>query len=265
MPKFTAATADRHELYERAVQCAEADIDFAAGVFREARGRRPRLLKEDFCGTAAAAVEFVGRDAKNRAWGVDLDAETLEYGRRKHVAKLGRRAGRVRLINADVRAVTEPRVDLLLALNFSYFIFKRRDELKRYFASMHASLNAQGVAILDAYGGSGAQVPQKERRRCRGFTYIWDQHSYNPVTSEVVNHIDFKFPDGTRLRRAFSYDWRLWTLREIAELLLEVGFSAADVYWEGWDEKKRAGDGKFVKTACAENCEKWIAYVAGIK
>ena len=57
-----------------------------------------------------------------------------------------------------------------------------------------------------AYGGSEAQVPQKEKKKCKHFTYIWDQNLYNPITSEVVNYIHFTFPDGSKIKRAFTYD-----------------------------------------------------------
>ena len=50
-----AARADRHQLYERSVQNVEAEIDFVDETYRSLRGRRARLLREDFCGTAGAA------------------------------------------------------------------------------------------------------------------------------------------------------------------------------------------------------------------
>ena len=47
-----ASIADRHELYELAVQCAEAEVDFVDAEFQSLRGRKARFLKEDFCGSA---------------------------------------------------------------------------------------------------------------------------------------------------------------------------------------------------------------------
>ena len=46
--------------------------------------------------------------------------------------------------------------------------------------------------------------------------------------------------------------------------MLQVGFSRADVYWEGTD-KEGEGNGIFKKRERAENCESWIAYVVGVK
>ena len=49
-------------------------------------------------------------------------------------------------------------------------------------------------------------------------------------------HIHFKFPDKTKIKNAFTYNWRLWTMVEIRELLSEAGFANVVVYWEGEDE-----------------------------
>ena len=47
-----ASIADRHELYELAVLCAEAEVDFVDDEYESLRGRKARFLKEDFCGSA---------------------------------------------------------------------------------------------------------------------------------------------------------------------------------------------------------------------
>ena len=57
--RLTASKADRHILYQASVQCVEADIDFFERLSKSKRGEPFRLLKEDFCGTAALASEFV--------------------------------------------------------------------------------------------------------------------------------------------------------------------------------------------------------------
>lgn len=263
--RWTASNACKYTLYELAVQCVSADIDFVERVFRERRGRLPRTLREDFCGSAAAAVEFVKRRPDNTAIGLDLDPEVLAWGTKRHLAPLGEDASRVRLLRKNVMETTRPRVDVELGMNFSYFIFKEREQLKAYFRTAYESLNRDGLLFLDAYGGSEALVPQEEPREKPGFTYIWDQHSFNPITNDVENRIHFKFTDGTEYRDAFIYEWRLWSLKEITELLIEVGFKRADVYWEGWDDEAQEGDGDFQITTDAEPCLGWIAYIVGEK
>jgi hypothetical protein len=94
---------------------------------------------------------------------------------------------------------------------------------------------------------------QQERRRQKGFTYVWDQVSYNPITGAKVCHIHFEFKDGTRMNKAFTYEWRLWTLPEITELLTEAGFKNVTVYWEG-DDGDGGGSGIFRPSTKGEAC-----------
>ena len=79
---------DRHILYNAAVQSVDADIDFFQRVYKRKRGKPFRLLKEDFCGTAALSCTWVKRDKKNEAWGVDLDQPTLDWGIKHYVPTL---------------------------------------------------------------------------------------------------------------------------------------------------------------------------------
>ena len=64
----------------------------------------------------------------------------------------------------------------------------------------------------------------------------------------MICHIHFKFKDGSRIKKAFSYDWRLWTLPEIREVMEEAGFSNTRVYWEDEDEE---GEGSSSRRAIA--------------
>jgi len=65
--------------------------------------------------------------------------------------------------------------------------------------------------------------------------------------------------DGTRLERAFTYDWRLWTLTEIVDCLREAGFANVESYWEGTADDGESGDGNFRKKRRGENCLSWMA------
>jgi len=266
MGKPTARNADRHALYELSVQEPGADLDFVERMYKKIRGKGPTLLREDFCGTAALSCEWVRRRRKNCALGVDLDPEVLEWGRRHHFGRLGEAAGRVQLVEADVLEVQRPKADLTLAMNFSYYVFKTRPELLRYLRSAYRALKPDGVMVLDAFGGSDSQIVLHEKKRVkgRGFTYVWDQAAFNPITNDITCHIHFEFADGTRMRRAFTYHWRLWSLVEVCEALREVGFRTADVYWEG-DGEDGTGDGVFRFRKCAENSRGWIAYIVAAK
>jgi hypothetical protein len=260
-----AERADIHELYEQSVQAVDVEAEFLQDTFRTLRGREAVSLREDFCGTASLACEWVRTGHKRHAIGVDIDASVLDWGRRHRVARLPEIARpRVKLTNDDVLRVTTDTVDIVGAFNFSYFYFKTRERMREYFRRAHAALNADGLFFLDAFGGPDASDIQKEKTKFDGFTYVWDQAEFEPVTGRIVCHIHFKFPDGSKIKRAFTYDWRLWTLPELRELLFEAGFTKVRVYWEG-DDGKGGGDGIFKEHATGEPDLAWIAYLVAEK
>ena len=136
-----AQRADRHELYERAVQDVESEIDFVVQTWDELRKRSLRKLREDFSGTCATSCEFVRRGRTHEAWCVDIDAAVLEWGLANRVSKLtpsGRR--RLHQAQADVMTARTPTVDVVLAMNFSYWMLKTRDAMKKYFKRVRKAL-----------------------------------------------------------------------------------------------------------------------------
>lgn len=191
-----AELADRHDLYQQSVQCPEAEIDFVLEQFEALRQRKPHVLREDFCGTAYTACEWVSRDNKNRAFGVDLDLEVLDWGRKNNVKKLSKeQQGRISLMHADVLDAETPAVDAVLAMNFSYWILLTRKNVQNYFNRIHKVLVNDGLFFLDCYGGYDSPKEIKEKRKVNGFTYIWHQADFDPVSSEMKCNIHFKFPD----------------------------------------------------------------------
>lgn len=266
-PPPLAAAADRHLLYERAVQNPRAEIDFVDHAYRALRGRRARWLREDFCGTAAVACEWVRRRRTNSALGVDLDPAVLDWGRRHNLAALSaHQRARVRLLAQDVTTPADHPLDMVLAMNFSYWLLSGRRGLRDYFEQVRTALAPDGVFFLDAYGGYEAYRRSTEERtlddpELGSVVYRWEQADYDPISGRLLCHIHFDFPDGSRLERAFSYDWRLWSLPEIRELLAEAGFSRVLVYWQGWQPDGRP-DGRFQPVASAPPDAAWIAYLS---
>lgn len=251
---------DKHELYEKAVQEPEADVRFFDRVYKRTRGELPSLLKEDFCGTAALAAAWVAHRASNRAIGVDLDRPTLDWGRERNLAPLGDAAKHVTLLEDNVLNVTSPKVDLIAAMNFSYFIFKTRDGLKEYLTAARDSLAKGGMLFMDIFGGSESQELDTEVKELEGYDYHWEQVSYDSITNETLYHIHFEFPDGTWMKKAFVYDWRMWTIREVTDILEEIGFDHVTVYWEGTDADGE-GNGVFRPAKHREPEPGWIAYI----
>lgn len=257
-----ARRADRHELYEASVQDPESELEFVAETFAELTGRPLKRIREDFCGTANTACRWVASGRDHGAVGVDLDAETLEWGRRHHVEQLPKSAReRIELVKGDVLDTETGSVDAVLAMNFSYYLFTTRPLLRDYFRAARAALKPDGLLFLDAFGGYEAHQELEERTEFDDFTYVWDQAEFNPINQRMTCRIHFEFPDGSEMRNAFEYHWRLWTLPEVRELLLEAGFSSATVYWEGTDEETGEGDGVYTATEQGDADAGWIAYI----
>ena len=265
-----AETADRHLCYEQSVQCAEAEIDFVTTTFKALRNREVRELREDFCGTATVCCDFVARHADNRAYGVDLDTDVLNWGREHRVNALtSEQALRVSLIEDNVLTAKTPKVDALLAMNFSYWLFKEREDLVNYFKIARESLKDDGIMFLDAFGGYESFQELEEEREIddddAGFAYVWDQASFNPINNNMICHISFHFNDGSVMKNAFTYDWRMYTLPEIRDILKDAGFQKSTIYWEGWDEDEEEGNGVYEPAEQGEADPGWVVYITAEK
>ncbi len=265
--RLTARTADRHVLYQRAVQSPEVDAAFYARFFERTTGRPLRVMREDFCGTAVLSCHHVLRHRENRAIGVDLHWPTLAWGRVHNVKKLldDEQRRRLVLLQENVLDVRSPKADAILALNFSYSVFKTRRELAAYVRNAHRSLEPGGVLFMDAWGGPDVLKHVVDRARHGDFTYLWEQRRYDPISHEITCAIHFEFRDGTKLRDAFVYEWRLWTLAELRELYEDAGFRDVHVLWEGTDSKTGRGNGVFRRKERGDMDEAWIAIVVGTK
>jgi cyclopropane fatty-acyl-phospholipid synthase-like methyltransferase len=262
-----AEQADRHVLYEQSVQNVAEEYSFVNKTFRKLRGRRPRHVREDFCGTASMCCEWVRRRKGNTAVGVDIDPDVLDWGRKHNLSQLKPKARkRVRLVQADVCKVKTPEpVDVVLAMNFSYQLFMTRKKLGGYFRKVRKALVSDGILFMDAFGGYEAYREIKEKRKYKGFKYIWEHARYNPIDGNMLCHIHFGFPDGSRLKQAFTYDWRLWTLPELRELLEEAGFSRVTVYWEETDPETGEGAGVYSPATVGDADAGWVCFLVAEK
>jgi len=261
-PRFTARTADRHQLYQLSVQAPDYEVAFLNRVYRAAYDHRPLTMREDFCGTALLSAAWAKSHPERSATGVDIHKPTLDWGRKHNVEPLGRAAERVTLTLGDVRTKRPGKFQIVNALNFSYWIFETRAGLRDYFKVVRRSLSRDGLFLCDAYGGWESHQPMLEPRKiAAGFTYVWDQNQFDPITAHVVNHIHFEFKDGTKMNKAFTYEWRFWTLPEIRELLLEAGFGQVLVYW---DRAKSEDQESYRPSTRAENQPGWLAYIVAL-
>jgi SAM-dependent methyltransferase len=266
-PLKMAKTADRYQLYLQSVQAPDVDAAFFAKVYKKEFGHGAKILREDFCGTFAVCCEWVKRGDDMVAYGVDLDPEPLAWGAAHNLLPLRPdEKVRVHRLEADVRSADTPKVDILAAQNFSYCIFKTRAELLRYFKVAYEAMAPKGVFVLDLFGGYESIEDDKEEvTEHDGFDYVWEQHKYDPINAFGIYKIHFRFPDGSQMKDAFVYDWRLWTIPEVREVLQEVGFGRVDVYWEGTDPKTGEGSGRYAKALSADCDPAWTCYIVGVK
>lgn len=261
-----AEMADRHILYQESVQDVEGEIDFVEQTFEEIRQRPMKILREDFCGTMNTSCEWIRRGDDHEAVCVDNDEDVLAWGKANNVAKLKKKQQeRMDIHCADVFEVKTKPVDAVLAMNFSYFIFEERAKLREYFKRVREALTDDGLLFLDIFGGYEAYQELEEPRECDGFDYIWDQDDFDPMSGHMVCHIHFEFEDGSRLEKAFTYEWRLWSLPEIREILDEAGYSKVTVYLEGDDEETGEGNGIFEPATRADADAGFLGYIVAEK
>tara|TARA_R110002072_G_scaffold1989_2_gene16345 strand:- start:65555 stop:66361 length:807 start_codon:yes stop_codon:yes gene_type:complete len=256
----------KYELYEGSVQCHESDIEFINEQFKKFRGREAKVLREDFGGTGALACDWTKQGSDFQAYAVDLDVEPISYGQKTHYQTLNdEEKERMKYIEGNVLDNFSFKADVLVAFNFSYFIFKKRQLLKDYFQKAYEGLKDDGVFMVDIFGGTECFQECVEETEHDDHSYYWDCDNYNPLTNEVLYYIHFKtHKDKKKYNKVFTYDWRHWSVREITELMEEVGFSKVVTYWEGEDEDGD-GDGNFFESTVEENCESWVIYIAGLK
>ncbi len=266
-----ADRADKFKLYEKSVQTPGHEVDFFIQAYQDFQASTPITLREDFCGTFAICCEWVKSDKRRKAIGVDLCGETLQWGLDNNLSKLNpEQKRRIRLIEQDVRKRNKPTVDVLAAQNFSFWIFKTRAEVVDYFKIARSNLNDGGILVMDMMGGGDCFTEDFVDKRTikkgkKGFRYHWSQIAFNPITADASFSISFKFPDGSKLKHAFEYHWRFWTLPEVREMLVEAGFSENHVYWEIDEEEDPQREGQWERREVAPSDPSWICYVVASK
>lgn len=268
---------DIHDLYELCVQ-SPGDV---AVMLRAIHGGRPRVLGEDFAGTAALSRVWCQGDPEAHAIAVDLSGELLTRATSE---------ARVQCVVGDVRRATEPdthRADVIFVGNFSIGYLHTRAELVAYLRRSAARLNAGGVFVCDTYGGESAfrigsverlhPVPAEAARAMTGqagavrVRYTWEQREADPLTGMVTCVLHFRIERGQGKAReviqehtdAFVYRWRLWSVPELRDALGEAGLATTAVYSTMPDAVD--GDGNtFVRPLGAEDVEEsFIVLVSG--
>ncbi len=248
-PATSTKTPHRLELYERAVQQPVAEVEFIQRAARYHHGKVPATLREDFAGTASVAAAWVRSHPQREAIAVERHGPTLRWAQRRQ-----RDLDGLHWVQSDVMAFCGPRVDALVSLNFSTFIWHDRAALLRYFRHVRRCLRDGGVFVMDAFGGPGAMKPGVQKRPADGFSYVWEQRAFNPVTARIDCRIHFELPGKPRIEGAFRYDWRLWTPAELIETLADAGMTRPTVWADD-------GKGRYRPTKTLPSDPAWVIYV----
>lgn len=215
----------KHDLYEA---CVQSPPEMTL-MLRAIHGQDPKLLGEDFAGTAALSRHWIETVADGEAIAVDIDADTL--------AVAGTHP-KLQTVIGDVHDI-DAKVDCLFVGNFSIGYLHTREELIAYLEHAISRLKENGVFVCDTYGGETAYIRGNSDRdveldgglMCK---YRWEQREADPITGMVTNAIHFQVFDGDELiggmHDAFIYRWRLWSLPELRDAMRQVGFLSTDIY-----------------------------------
>ena len=197
-------------------------------------------FREDFCGTFALAADFARRGEDRKAYGIDIDAKVLAAGKKLR-ADEGTPVKSIALVKGDVLKSPLAKADIACALNFSYCVFHDRPSLKKYLERCRKAFRQGGVFMLDCLPGIDTTGGVETEFDLGEFCYGWEQAAFDPITRRALYYMHFTLPDGSVKRRAFRYDWRLWTVPELRDLLEEVGFDDVEVFWSGGEKEDASG------------------------
>jgi len=254
---------DKYQAYAKSVQASRNEAKLLRLLYRNINKAEPVSLREDFCGTFAMCCEWVKLDPSKQAVGLDIDPEPISYGSEHYLPQLSEgERNRIITLQRDVLAKPAPQADIIAALNFSYFAFHSRETLLRYFKTCKQSLRSKGLFVVDTFGGSQHSEPSLDVRRLPGLTYYFEQEHFDPINNRTRFSLHYKPKNGRIRKRAFTYDWRMWSIPEIRDTMYDAGFKEVEVYWEGTARDGR-GSGRFHRRERGEPCDVWVAYVIG--
>lgn len=267
-----AEQADIHKCYQEAVQDPRKEVRNLKNIFLDAqtrycteRPRNPLILREDFCGTAILCKEWVQGHVERSAIGVDLDRAVLAYGESQFPDECV--SSRIELCHANVLTIDNEnleKADIVAALNYAVCYFHSRKLLLEYLRRAMQSTASGGVFICDLFGSSRPlSEPWIFHRKCSNFDYIFEQSPVDFATNVSTCTINFKFKDGSTLKHAFSYSFRLWSIPDILEAIEDAGFQKVDI-WISINDTDGMRDFQRVENKRLPlKAEAWNAYIVG--
>ncbi|CAD5319676.1 unnamed protein product [Arabidopsis thaliana] len=168
-----------------------------------------------------------------------------------------------------------PKRDIVCAFNFSCCCLHKRSELVSYFKNARDALSKKGgIFVMDLYGGASAEGQLKLQRKFPNFTYTWEQAEFDILSRKTRISLHYHLQKQNRkIRHAFSYSWRLWSLPEIKDCMEEAGFSAVHFWLREMPDasEMRRTDGfgagrdiKYEQVKSFQQCDSWNAYIVAV-
>jgi len=119
-------------------------------------------------------------------------------------------------------------------------------------------LNPGGVMVLEQYAGPEACMTGSDIIELDDdLIAIWEQESFNAVTHQGINYLHFRSADGQPVAKPFVYDFRIWSLPELSDLLYEAGFGQLQFFQMGGEVT-----GNLEACSSAEIQDHWTVHIA---
>ncbi|KAL2899468.1 Release factor glutamine methyltransferase [Bienertia sinuspersici] len=168
-----------------------------------------------------------------------------------------------------------PGRDIVCAFNYSCCCLHKRKELVEYFKHALDALSKKGgIFVMDLYGGTSSEHELKLSRKFPNFTYTWEQAEFDVIQrmTRISLHYQLNKPQ-KKIRNAFSYSWRLWSLPEIRDCLEEAGYRAIHFWIREMPDTERnrstrgfntSRDDKYEEVTSFQQQDAWNAYVVAV-
>ncbi|XP_057806199.1 uncharacterized protein LOC131021124 [Salvia miltiorrhiza] len=168
-----------------------------------------------------------------------------------------------------------PPRDIVCAFNYSCCCLHNRKELILYFKHALNTLSRKGgIFVMDLYGGTSSEGVLRLQRKFPNFTYVWEQAEFDIIQRKTRISLHYNLHKQQRkIRHAFSYSWRLWSLPEVKDCLEEAGFRSVHFWIRNMpdSEQIRRTDGlsagrdiKYEEATSFQQQDSWNAYVVAV-
>ncbi|KAH6773047.1 S-adenosyl-L-methionine-dependent methyltransferases superfamily protein [Perilla frutescens var. frutescens] len=175
----------------------------------------------------------------------------------------------------SLKDIQLPPRDIVCAFNYSCCCLHSRKELILYFKhALNALSRKGGIFVMDVYGGTSSEGVLRLQRRFPNFTYVWEQDEFDIIQRKTRISLHFNLHKQQRkIRHAFSYSWRLWSLPEVKDCLEDAGFRSVHFWIRNMPDSEQikcmygfsvGRDVKYEEATSFQQQDSWNAYIVGV-